>query len=525
MTEPKRRALRFAIAYALLAPLYLAPLFATRFLPALDLPHHLAIADALAKAASPSSPYAKLYEVQLRPAPFDAHFLALVALSSWMSLGAAAKLLVGVQVLALPLACARLLAATGRSTIPALLAFPLGYAMPVHYGLLAFVLAVPVLVWVLAEAADETAWTERPGRRAARLAAALLLLFFAHLEAYAFGLAAAVLAVAAHRVPRARRALGLVAALPSLAAWALYVASAAPDGAPPSGSVSRSFFAAALQEIRQEGLLGHLASRVRGVPVHLLRGFDDGADVRASLAYFAIVFGIALTARLVRPEAGPRPRPRLAVAGLGLVALGAYLLLPHHVHPHAHSIYPRFAVMLAVTALLAIPPRLARARPRALDLVAAMLVLAAVLQAWVLRREYAAFGRELADFETLLEALPPGHASAGLVYDPESGVMNVDGILSGVPAYYATERPGPGTSTYLYYCEQPHLPCRLRAPDAPPALPHFMRPEDFDARRALQDVDLLLVRGGPGAQVIFGSESARVRLAAQAGRWRAFVRP
>jgi hypothetical protein len=213
------------------------------------------------------------------------------------------------------------------------------------------------------------------------------------------------------------------------------------------------------------------------------------------------------------------------VACLGLVSLGAYLLLPHHVPPHGHSIYPRFALVLAVTALLAIPTRLTRARPRVLDLLAAALVLAGVLQARVLHREYAAFGRELADFETLLQAIPPGHAAGGLVYDPESRVLNVDGILSGVPAYYVTERPGPATSTYLYYCQQPHLPCRLREPGAPPALPHFTRPEAFDAQRALRDVDLVLVRGGPAAEVIFGSESPRVRLAAQAGSWRAFVRP
>ena len=525
MTVRQRSAARFAIAYGVLAPLYLAPLFATRFLPALDLPHHLAIADALAKAASPDSPYAKLYLVHLRPAPFDAHFVALVALSSWMSLSTAAKLLVGLQVLALPLACARLLAASGRSAVPALLAFPLGYAMPVHYGLLAFVLAVPVLVWVLAEAADERAWTHRPWRQAAILAAVLLLLFFIHLEAYALGLVAAVLAVATHRLPRARRALGLVAAVPSLAVFLLYVMPPTRDGAPPSASVAHAFLAATLQELREEGLLGRLASRARGLPVHLLRGFTDGADVRASYAFFAIVLGIALSAWRMRVADGPRDRPRFgAAACLGLAALGAYFLLPHHVDPHAHSIYPRFALVLAVTALLAIPARLSRAHPRALDLVAALLVFAAVLHAGILRREYAAFGRELADFETLIEALPPGHASGGLVFDPDSRVMNVVGILWGVPAYYATERRAPRTSTYLYSCQQPHLPCRLRDPDTPPVLPHFTRPETFDARRALEDVDLLLVRGGPAAGTIFGAETARVRLAAEAGTWRAFVR-
>jgi hypothetical protein len=522
-----RSAARFVIAYAVLAPLYLAPLVATRFLPALDLPHHLAIADALAKASSPDSPYAKLYTVELRLAPFDAHFALLLALSSWMPLGVAGKVLVGLQVLGLPVACARLLAACGRSTLPALLAFPLGYAMPVHYGLIAFVLAVPVLVWVFAEAADEPAWRRRPGRQAVVLAAGLLALFFCHLEAYALGVVAAAMAVAAHRtIPLRARSLGLVAALPSVAALFLYGARTTPSEAPAEATVARAFVTMTAQELTSEGVGGRLASRARGLPVHLLRGFRDGADVRASYAFYGIVLGVALLAWRVPAGDAARDRTRLgAAACLGLTALAAYFILPHHVPPHAHSIYPRFALVVALTALLAIPARLSGAHPRTLDLAAAAMVLAGAVYAGVLRGEYAAFGHELADFAAVIDAVPPGHAAGGLVFDAESGVMNVEGIFSGMPAYYATERRAPGTSTFLHYCGQAHLPCHPLAPDAPPALPHFTQPERLDPRRALEDIDLFLVRGGPAAEAIFGAETPRLRLAAQDGSWRAFLRP
>jgi hypothetical protein len=518
---------RFAMGYAVLAPLYLAPLLATRFLPALDLPHHLAIADALAKAASPDSPYAKLYTVGLRLAPFDAHFVLLVALSSWMPLGAAAKVLVGLQVLVLPLASARLLAACGRSTVPALAAFPLGYAMPVHYGLMAFVLALPVLVWVFAEAADEPAWRRRPRLQVLTLTVALLLLFFCHLEAYALGAAAAAIVVAAHRtVPPAVRTLGLVAAVPSLAALLLYGARAFRADAPSGTTVARAFLAATAAELADEGLPGRLFFRLRGLPVHLLRGFRDGADVRAAYAFFGIVLGLAILAWRVPADDGARARrPPGAAACLVLAALAAYFILPHHVPPHAHSIYPRFAPVVAVTALLAIPARLARARGRTLDLAAAAVVLAAGVYAAVLRHEYAAFGRELSDFAAVIDAVPPGHAAGGLVFDAESGVIDVDGIFSGVPAYYVTERRAPGSSTFLYYCRQPHLPCRPRNPDTPPALPHFTEPQHLDPERALEGFDLFLVRGGPAAEEIFGAQAPRLRLAAQSGRWRAFLRP
>jgi hypothetical protein len=40
----------FGLGYLLLLPLYLAPLFVARYLPGLDLPFHLSMADMLGKA-------------------------------------------------------------------------------------------------------------------------------------------------------------------------------------------------------------------------------------------------------------------------------------------------------------------------------------------------------------------------------------------------------------------------------------------------------------------------------------------
>jgi hypothetical protein len=517
---PARGLSRFAIAYLLLAPLYVAPLVATRFLPALDLPHHLALADAIAKAG-PDSPYARLYAVDLAALPFAAHFALLVLLSTVMPLGAAAKVLVGAQVLALPLAGARLLAVRGRSPIPALLTFPIGYGMHVHYGLLAFVVALPVLVWTLAEAAHEAEWTHRPHRQALVLAAALLALFFAHLEAYLVGAVTAVLVVALHPGPSWRRALGLAAALPSLAALSVYGARTLAGGPSLAGSLAE----ATLAELRGEGLLGTVVLRTRALPVHLLRGFRDGQDVAASAVFFAAVVTLSLAARRIRDDGRGADRPRWAAdAALVLAALAAYYLLPHHVHPYAHSVYPRFAVLVAIVALLAVPARLAFAGAAVLRGLTAALALATACYAGVLWREYRAFGREMSDFERVLQQVEPGHFAGGLVFDAESRVMRVEAILSGVPAYYVTERRAATSATYLHYCGEPHLPCRPAHPEAPPALPHFTQPEALDPQRALEVVDLFFVRGGPSAEEIFGAESARVRLIASSGRWRALQR-
>src|SRR5262249_22985770 len=126
-----------------LLPLYLLPLFLTRFLPGLDLPFHLAIADSLGKSQT-------AYESHLQLSPYVLHYLALRLLSYAMPILLAHKLVVAAYIAALPWSLARLLDACGRSRVPALLAFPLAYNMPLHYGFFSFSLSVPLLLLLLA---------------------------------------------------------------------------------------------------------------------------------------------------------------------------------------------------------------------------------------------------------------------------------------------------------------------------------------------------------------------------------------
>jgi hypothetical protein len=512
---------RFVRAYVALSPLFLAPLLVTRFLPAFDLPHHLAIADALTKASG-DSPYARLFTARLELAPFDLHFVILIALSRFMSLTVAIKVLVGAQVLALPLVTARLLAARRRSTVPALLAFPLGYAMPLHYGFIAFVVAVPILIWVFAECVDEAAWAERPTRQAIMVAVLLLACFFAHLEAWAFAVVVAVLCVALQPLSRAQKLLGVAAALPSIVPCVLYFARISKEARFASApSPLKLLVAERARELREHGVFHDLSGRVRELPIHLLRGFNDNSDLYLAYGFFALVALLAL----VGHGRAPLTRPRVGAGSvLGVAAVVGYFGLPHHALPHAYSVYPRFAVVLAIVLLLAIPERLALASPRVAGGCTLLVTGALTLHALVLIREYAAFGRELADFEQVVDAVPAGHSAGGLVFDPESRVMNIGGIFTGVPAYYATERRSAQSATYLYYCAWPQLPCRMRDRARPPPLPFFSYPERLDPRLALEEVDVFLVRGGPPVERIFGAETPRVRLLVEHGAWRAFLR-
>jgi hypothetical protein len=509
-----------------LAALYLAPLFVTRFLPAFDLPHHLAIVDALSKAGDPASPYARHFEVGLEFAPFALHIVVLRALAVVLPLAVAAKTLVGFVVLALPLATARLLRLSGRDTTPALLAFPLVYSLPLHYGLIAFVAALPFLVWMLAEASHESGWRERPVAQAVILGALALVTFFAHLEAWAVGVAGAAVAVLFAAAPWRARVCGLAALAPSLLACVFYLTTRASGASDVGGaSLVRALLDARARELAERGLLADLAGRVRVAPLSVLRGFNDGSDVLAAQVFFGlIVAGILFgAARWWRRR--PLARPRLAPsAGLVLAAAGAYFGLPHHAPPDAFSVYPRFAVVLALLLLVTIPAYPFRISGRSRNAALTLVTVLATIHGLNVVRQYAAFGHELDDFARVLDQSPAGLASGGLVFDAESRVMNVGGIFTGVPAYYVTERAAPRSSTWLYYCAWPQLPCQVRHPEKAAPLPFFSYPAEFNASRALKDLDLLFVRGGPPAAALFGADAPRVRLLATDGAWRAFVR-
>src|SRR5687767_2311359 len=71
----------FLLGYFLLLPFFLAPFVYTRFLPGLDLPFHLSIADLLSKGVEPGSPYAGYYGIKSLWAPYSAHYMALVVLA------------------------------------------------------------------------------------------------------------------------------------------------------------------------------------------------------------------------------------------------------------------------------------------------------------------------------------------------------------------------------------------------------------------------------------------------------------
>jgi len=517
----------FGMCFLALLPLYLAPLFVTEILPGLDLPFHLAIADMLGKRGSAASPYAGFYDGSLRVAPYAAHYIMLVALGKVMNLLAAHKLIVALYVAAMPLATASLLAACGRSRIPALLAFPLAYNLTLHYGFISFALSLPVLMLLLAQEVKHL--HSQPGqvRRSWLLAAAAaLFLFLCHLQNFLFGVAAVLAFVLLVAVPWRRRLLGASTLLPALAALAYrHFAGSTSHAAKPTPAYTWALVKRhRLGDLGGRTFLRDFWERISVIPVHVMRGFVDKVDVEACNRLLLVIvayFVAGLVAWVVWRKAKPaRPQPRVwpAILLVFVGAVAAYLLLPHHLNELTlTTFFPRFAVLIPLVGIALVPAGLGRVRGWLRLLVPLPAVIICALYGYQLITHYRAFGKETADFVEVLHKTPPGGKAVGMVFDRASRVMRVESIFLGLPYLYVARRSAAGNMTPLPYCGLHDIPCDPKPEGA--ALPNPWRPMDVAVGKTPPIFDYFFVRSPPPNVNPFGPYLASVEVLARSGTW------
>ncbi len=524
----------FGVCYALLLPFFLAPLFATRLLPGLDLPFHMAAADMLSKVGRAVSPYAPYYEGGLRIAPYAAHFVALVVLGKIMGLLAAHKLIIILYVAGLPLAMASLLAACRRSRIPALLAFPLAYNLTLHYGFVTFALSLPVVLWLLAQM-TKLAHSDRPRTFWARwfaTAAVAILLFLCHLQNFLYGVCAALVFAVLAAAPIRRRLLAATALVPAFAGlvyWHL--------GTPPVAGRARLTPALAwaylkhhrLEDLGRQKLLVDLWNRIVLIPSHAMRAFVDETNVDACrglcliMVAYMLVGALAWRAANAPLEARAMRKRRMRLAGLVafLGALTAYLALPHHLQElELMTFFPRFSVLVLLMFLLLVPAGLLRLRGLFAVLLPVPALVFGVLYGRQLYLHYRAYGAEIAGFVDVVAKTPPGGKALGLVFERRSAVMQVESAILGLPGFYPAMRPALGSMVPPTYCGLRVMPCRLKV--APDFFPSPWDPASFSPAKMLPIFDYFFVRSLPPGFDLFKGYHRSVELLAQSGNWAVF---
>jgi hypothetical protein len=513
----------FAVGYVVLLAVYLTPLFVTRFLPGLDLPFHLAIADALGKMGVSGAPAHTFYE-RVGLTPYSAYYALVRVFGLALPLRIAHKLVLALIVAALPLALHRLLTATNRSPLPALLAFPLAYAMPLHYGFVSYMLALPLLLLVIAEAFA----VARGRARGGWLACAAVALSLTHLLAFAFAAAAVVVVSLCAGRPWRTRVRAPLLILPALVLSIGWARTSTYRGRDVSWlEVLRAAGAARAAEWQRLSPARDALERLRLLPEHLLRGFTDRVDVTASWLVLGLLVAYAAVGWFGRARSRDRTLATVDRASICVLLAAAlcYWLVPHHLPQlELMSFYPRFSVVLVALLPLVIPrgPLRVPARVRAAMLVASLLVCG-----WYgveLARHYRMYAGEVADFAAVLDQIPPGGRLLGLVFDRYSRVMRIESALVGLPAYYPVERRSRASFVPLRYCGMRHIPCRPR-PGAPALLaPDAWFPQQLAAtpRLVVEQYDYVLARGQAAAMRVLATVAPQLTVLAERGDWVAF---
>jgi hypothetical protein len=520
----------FAVFYLLLLPFYLAPLYVTAPLfPGLDLPFHLSMADMLAKSGHPDSPYAPFYWSTPSLAPYAAHYLTLWLMSKVMGILTAHEVLVVLYVAGTPLATASLLNALGRSRLPALLAFPLAYNLPLHYGFISFAFSLPVVMLLLAQVVHLLLAPAPITRRWGTTAAVALLLFLCHLQNFVYGVCAAAGFVLFSAVRWRRRLVALTAFLPSVAALAWWQLTLRKDTLhPPRGL---AFAWRAVKGSRERDLprvphrwLVDFKNRVVSVPDNALRSFADQSEIKACYALLflvAVYFCIGLVGRYVLPApAHEKPRMRLAAWVAFLGALAAYYLLPHHLNEFdIVTFFPRFAPLVVLMTLPLVPRGLRRFTGSLGVLLAVPALVFCAAWGVQLTRHYQLYAADTADFRAVIDAAKPGYRLFGMPFERRSRVLRIESAMLGMANFYPLLKPAPRSMVPLMYCDMLHMPCVRRPPlDALPN-PTPWSPERLDPDKGVPFYDYFLVRSPPPKRDLFGKRKGDVELVTHKGAW------
>jgi hypothetical protein len=199
---------RLAAAFAILACGALLPLFATPLLPFPDLPSNVAGASLLMRTAFHQASASTFYRVDWLPFPYWTAYVLLGTASMVVGPFLAAKLLIAVVVLMLPLSLLRLALALRRDPRLSLWGFLLSWDHNLFAGWQAYGLAMAIGFIVLAKMIE----TADDPRAAVRVIPWSMVLALTHAMAVLFVALASVLLFAAAR-PTLRRARALAVAL------------------------------------------------------------------------------------------------------------------------------------------------------------------------------------------------------------------------------------------------------------------------------------------------------------------------
>ncbi len=204
-----------------------APLFASRALPLVDLPQHLHLISVLHRLDDASTLYPEVFERRVQLTPYLGYYYLVSWLSWLLPLELANRLFLALYVAGLPLSLAFLLESLRRPTWPALLAIPFAYGDSFAWGFLNYCSALPLafitcglFVRAIEDARRRKAWS-------AGLSVALVGVLLFHVQVFGWLALALPFLLATTPAPEGRsvkaRSAALVGVVPGVLLFIAWV--------------------------------------------------------------------------------------------------------------------------------------------------------------------------------------------------------------------------------------------------------------------------------------------------------------
>jgi hypothetical protein len=369
----------------------------------IDLPQHAAQISIWKHFDDPCYRFDQTFEFNWFT-PYLFGYVLVRAAAGVLPVDAAFRLVLYLATIALPLAIRFLLRRTGADGWLSLLGFPLAFGFTFYWGFVNYVIAIPVAVVYLAAAYDLSTRPEL--RRGAVLVALAMLLLVSHALIFLFCAGATILLALFVR-PYSRAAVVAVPAIvpiPALLWWVARMRGSDSLVAHPIGW--------------NPGLY-----RLLHLPSMLL---SDERDNAAVILLAVAALAIAVT----RPRVARDPRRWIFF----VLAAAIYFAGPQSAFGTAF-VFQRFAVFTAIGALFVIDTPMTARTTRALLIVAAM--------AWagLLTVRFHDFDREAAEFDRVVEAIPPNVRLAFYIAHPRAEAVP-GAVFLHFPAYYQEEKGG-----------------------------------------------------------------------------------
>jgi len=469
---PKLRTSGSGLLCLVAAILASVPAWIVKYPPIQDLPYHVAAIRVLRSFSDPSFGFDQHFQLQLGNTHYLLYYVVGSALAYVLGITAANVVLLSACFTGMVLALRSLLHSMGRDPRASLLVIPLLSNVLMIYGLLPFLLGLPLMFWGLSVAirhAHKPTWTH-----GITLLVVSVACFYTHIIPFGlFGIGCLALFPWFRPSRWAPFAVPLVPAL-GLCTWWTTTTSA--------GQTTRGL-------LTTEGGARNPEAAIADIPNWLVNIFRDNSDEKWFIAWILLVVVCAAAGLGEKENLHPRAK-RYAI--IPLVCVAAYFTTPVG-HDFIWPLSQRFAILALMTMLPLLPyPRGWKGHFATLG---ALVVAAGVT--YNTSRHFVKFQlEEVGDFDDAKAVIERGSKVCTLIFDKGSNVTHHQAFLH-FGSWVQAEKGGVVMFTFAGY---PHWPFDFQ-PDKypPPGGPARRRwewtPERVGMREIYPYYDYVLVRG------------------------------